>query len=210
MPHRKFHSAMMATLIASGRVDQWSRYSTGGAYTDAIQIGDYKVQLQDDGTDTRILLWNPTRPCLAMVLDNRDKVASLDSVHYSPECTVSGRMKRGEGTRAMITFALDILRQRGARTVQLMDNSSVVCNGVKVRLGLMYFFKYGQTWYETYFGFKPDSAHADRYARAKTIQKTLGLSEKPCDYFTDEVLDELVLQTKLVFFPRIVWEKQLG
>jgi hypothetical protein len=24
------------------------------------------------------------------------------------------------------------------------------------------------------------------------------------------VLDELVLQTKLVFFPRIVWEKQLG
>jgi hypothetical protein len=199
----------MTTLITTGRLDDWSRYSTGGAYTDAIQIGDYKVETQEDGDDVRILLWNPNRPCIAMVVNKEDKVASIDLIEYSPECTVSGRMKRGDGTREMIAFALDLLRQRGAHTVQLMDNSSVVCNGVKVRIGLMYFFKYGQTWYEKYFGFKPDSAHADRYARAKTIQKTLGLSETPCDSFTDEVLDDLVLQTKLVFFPRIVWEKQL-
>ena len=203
---RKVHSGMMHSLIASGRTDQWSRYMTGGGYTEAIQIGKYKVETQEDEFDIRFLIWNPTRPCVTMVLDKRDKTASMDSVEYNPQCNVNGNMKRGEGTREMIDFALSLLKQAGAKKVQLMDNSSVICNGVKVRLGLMYFFRTGQTWYEKYFGFQPEPKYAARYA---TVQANLNPMDKPCDYFTDDVIYELLADKKMVFLPNVVWEKSL-
>lgn len=190
-------------------MDQWSRYMMGGGYTGAIKMGDYMVETQEDATDMRFLLWNPTRPCIAMVIDKRDHIASIDSIEYSPTCTVDGKMKRGEGTRAMVDFALKLMKASGAERVQLSDNSSVMCEGIKIRLGLMSFFRTGETWYEKHFGFYPEAKYAGQYANAKEIQKTLGLSEKPCTYFTDDILDELVVRTKLVFLSRVVWEKKL-
>ena len=198
MSLRKYHSGMMNTLISCGRTDQWSRYMTGGGYTDAVEIGNYKVETQEDKQDIRFLLWNPHRPCITMVFDKHDKIANIDSIEYSPECATDG----------IITFAMNLLKTSGATKVQLTDNSSVICEGKKIRLGLMYFFKTGQTWYEKYFGFHPESKYTAQYARAKTIQATLGLSEKPCDYFTDDVLEDLLVKTKLVFFQNIVWEKE--
>jgi hypothetical protein len=203
---RKFHSGMMNSLIASGRTEQWSRYMTGGGYTEAVQIGKYKVEIQEDDTDIRFLIWNPARPCITMVLDKREKIAVIDSIEYNPQCNTNGKMGRGEGTREMIDFAISLLKQSGATKVQLMDNSSVVCNGVKVRLGLMYFFRTGQTWYEKYFGFQPEPKYAQRYANAKVSLKPI---DKPCDYFTDDIVYDLLADLKLVFLTNIVWELQL-
>ena len=200
---------MVNSLKLMGRTDQWSRYMTGGGYTDAMEIENYNVEIQEDDRDIRMFLWNRKRPCVTMVIDKEDKVAVIDTIEYNPECTVDGRMQRGEGTRDMITFALKLLKNSGATTVQLTDKSSVVCEGEKIRLGLMYFFKYGQTWYEKYFGFQPEAKYAERYNRAKEIQKTLGLETKPCTYFTNDVLDDLLAETKLVFLSNIVWEKDL-
>lgn len=203
MSLRKHHSGMMVALKSLGRTDQWSRYMTGGGYTDAIQVGNYKVEFQEDDHDIRMLVWNQTRPCITMVVDKHDTIAVIDSIEYSPGCTVDGRMKRGEGTRDMIRFALRLLKAKGATKVQLTDMSSVVCDGVKVRLGLMSLFRSGQTWYEKHFGFRPEAKYAERYARAKA---SLQLVDKPCSYFTDDVLDDLVAKSGLVFFNRIVWE----
>ena len=201
---------MMNVLIACGRHDQWSRYMTGGGYTDAIRHGDYMIETQEDENDKRFLLWNPDRPCIAMVIDKSDNTAVIDSIEYSPRCTVDGKMKRGEGTRKMIRTALSVLKTHGSTKVVLSDNSYVICDGMKVRLGLMSFFKTGNTWYEKHFGFRPEAKYAEQYARVKERQKSLGVSEKPCSYFTEEVLDELIAKTGFVFFYRMSWELPLG
>lgn len=206
MSRARCHSGLSNTLIRCNRKDQWLRYAAGGGYTDAIQIGNYKIETQEDDRDKRFLLWNPDRPCIAMVLDKQDNVANIDSIEYNPTCTIDGKMKRGEGTRDMIQTAIQFLKQQGAKKIQLTDNSYITCNDTKVRLGLMYFFKTGRTWYEKYFGFHPEPRYAKRYEQAKQIQSTLGLSEKPCDYFTDDVLDDIVTKVGIVFFDRIVWE----
>lgn len=206
MSRAKCHSGLSNTLIRCNRKDQWLRYPTGGGYTDAIQIGNYKIETQEDDDDMRFLLWNPDRPCIAMVMDKKENLAIIDSIEYNPRCTVDGKMKRGEGTRDMIHTALRFLKQQGAKKIQLTDNSYILCKDMKVRLGLLYFFKTGQTWYEKYFGFRPEKKYLERYEKAKTLQKSLNLSEKPCDYFTEEVLDDLIARVGLVFFDRIVWE----
>jgi len=197
----------MNALITCGRHDQWARYMTGGWYTDAIQYDDYMVETQEDERDIRFLFWNPTRPCIAMVIDKSDKVAVIDSIEYSPRCTIHGNMKRGEDTRKMIQTALQILKDHGAKKVVLSDNSYILCDGKKVRLGLMSFFKTGQTWYEKHFGFRPETKYHERYERMKKIH--LGVSEKPCSYFTEEVMDELVAKTGFVFFYRMSWEHDI-
>lgn len=203
MSRARCHSGLSNTLIRCNRKDQWLRYPTGGAYKDAVRVGNFMIETQEDEDDMRFLLWNPNRPCVAMVMDRKERVAVIDSIEYNPTCSIDGKMKRGEGTREMIGTALQFLKQQGAQKIQLTDNSYVLCSGIKVRLGLMYFFKHGQTWYEKYFGFRPEPKYRERYEKAKS---TLSLSTKPCDYFTDDVLDELVTKAGLVFFDRMVWE----
>lgn len=210
MSIRQHRSGMMRTLFQLERENLRRRYMVGGWYPDAVQMEDYKVEIQEDEHDTHFLIWNPDRPCIIMVIDKENKEAVIDSVEYSPGCSVDGRMKRGEGTRKMIDFAIRLLKSRGARSVELADNSRVVCNGKKIRLGLMYFFKFGQTWYEKYFGFQPKEPYTQRYQHAKELQRTLTeLHDKPCDYFTDDVLDELLAKHKLVFLQSMSWVRVL-
>lgn len=195
---------MMSSLYHLGRM----RNYRGGGYSDSTTIGKYKVQFDEDEYDLRVLIWNPDRPCLNIVLSKDDKIAVLDSIEYDPRCVVEGNMKRGTETRDMMNFAFQLMKENGATTVQLTDKSTVLCNGKKIKLGLMYFFKYGKTWYETYFGFYPIK-HQERYEKAKEIQKTLNLKDKPCEYFTDDVLQDLIDQTKFSFLTDISWEKKL-
>ncbi len=199
---------MIQSLQALGKREQLRRYvCKGGGYEDAIQYDKYKVEFFNDERDMRFILWNPNRPCVVAVIDKRDKLAVIDDVEYSPTCSVDGRMKKGEGTREMLKFVFRLLKEHGAVTVQLSDKSTVVCNGVKVRLGLMYFFKYGETWYEHHFGFKPAETYREKYEQMK--RKRPDLSAKPCDYFTDDVIDELVNSIGFGFFYNISWEKSL-
>ena len=211
--YTKLHRGLIRSLQSLGKREQLGRYiSKGGRYEDAVQYDKYKVEFFNDDDDIRFILWNPTRPCIVAVIDKHDKSAVIDDVEYSPSCAVDGRMKRGEGTRDMLQFMFVFLKKHGATSVQLSDKSSVVCNGVKVRLGLMYFFKYGETWYEHHFGFKPTEKYRHRYERIKQKRQAVigDLSNVPCDAFTDEFIDDLVEKLGFGFFYNISWEKTLS
>ena len=105
----------------------------------------------------------------------------------------------------MIKFALNLIRESGAKSVQLDDRATVICKGKEVKLGPMYFFKTGQTWYEKYFGFEP-IRNKELYVKVKEIQKTLGLENKPCDYFTDKVIYDLMHRTGFIEINDYGWE----
>jgi hypothetical protein len=203
MSKQKYHSSMIVSLQHLGRTNLWTKYGSG--YSDAKTIGKYKVEFDEEEDTLRMFIWSKDRPCVVIALSKSEKVAVFDGIYYSPECTVDGKMKRGEGTREMIQFALDVMKANGAEKVELSDKSTVTCNGKQIKLGYMYFFKYGQTWYEKYFGFQPIN-HKERYMKAKEIQKTLGLQDKPCDYFTPDVIHDLILMTGFTFLTDIAWE----
>lgn len=200
------HSGMYRSMYSLGLMDKWKTpYMKGGSYLTAIQIDDYKVEYVEDADDLQLTIWNPDRPCIVIVLIKELETAVLNLVEYDTRCTVDGRMERGTGTRKMINFAIKLIKEKGAKNIQLDDRSTTICNGNKIKLGPMYFFRTGQTWYEKYFGFQP-VRHKELYAKAKEIRKTLDLDDKPCDYFTDDVVYELGRKTG---FDRVIndaWE----
>ena len=208
MSINKYHSALKNSIINVGRIEMWGRF-IGGGFKDAEIIGDYRVQFNDDGKDLRMFIWSKTRPCINVVMSKSDSVAVMDGVYYNPGCTVSGQMLRGEGTRKMVDFAIKYIKSKGAKEIVLSDNSSVDCNGTMIRLGPMYFLKFGVTWYEKYFGFKPTAEYYEQYEAAKNGQKLLNLRDKPCDYFTNAVVDDLFLQLGMVYFYKIAWYKKV-
>jgi hypothetical protein len=207
--YAKFHTGLYESFYALGRDTQLSRYR-GGAYKDSIQFGKYMVEFTEDDSDSQLIIWNPDRPCLNASIDRSDKVAVLNTANYDPRCTIDGNMARGEGTREMIRFFLKLLKEKGSESVELSDKSTVICNGIKIRLGLMYFFKFGETWYEKYFGFKPTEKYRSKYEAVKQKRYLVGdLSNKPCDYFTDDIIDNLVNKVGFGFFYNISWKKVL-
>ena len=201
---RKHQTSMINSLIHLKRIPSWRRYFLGGRYEDSVTVGKYKVEFNDTPKDLEMFFWNAENPCITMVLSKEDNVAVLNRLEYNEGCTIDGKMKRGKDTRDMILFAIDLIKSKGARSVQLTDNSTIQCNGKTIRLGLMYFFKFGKTWYET-LGFEPMN-YKEEYTQAKIIQKTLNLKNQPCDYFTNSVLNKLILQTGFVFLNDMSWE----
>lgn len=197
---------MISSLYHLDRVNMWKKYGSG--YANSKNIGKYMVEYDDEEDDMRLFIWSRDRPCVVIALSKSTGIAVLDGVHYSTECTTDGKMKRGEDTRKMIQFALDIMKANGAKTIELTDKSTVLCNGKRIKLGMFYFFKYGETWYEKYFGFQPIK-YKNEYQQAKEIQKTLNLQDKPCDYFTDDVVRDLVLKTGFTFLTDISWVKSI-
>lgn len=200
---------MFVSLRALGRNEQVKRY-TGGRYQDAETIGNYKVEFDDDEKDFRALLWNPDRPCVVVSLDKVDKLGVIDSIEYDSGCTVNGHMQHGKETRDMIDFMIELLRAHGATRVQLTDKSTVQC-GHTVKLGLMHFIKYGMTWYEKYFGFRPVGNEVSTYEEAKRRRETMNivfLQQQSCEYFAIHEKD-LSAQVGLDRLPYISWEKTL-
>jgi len=204
----KYHSSLKNSIKNVGRTEEWGRY-LGGGFNDAEIIDDYRIQLNDDEKDLRMFIWSKGRPCVNIALSKIDFVAVMDGVYYNPGCTIDGQMVRGEGTRKMIDFAIKYIKSKGAKIILLSDNSDVPCNGRTIRLGPMYFLKFGVTWYEKYFGFKPTQEYAKKYEEAKIRQKALGLLDKPCDYFTNEVIDDLFNKLGMAYFYKIAWSKKL-
>jgi len=211
MSKAKLHSKMFVSLRALGRTEQVRRY-TGGQYQDAVTIGDYKVEFDDDGRDFRALLWNPDRPCVVVSLDKVDTIAVIDSIEYDSRCTISGHMQRGKETRDMIDFMIELLRAHGATRTQLTDKTTIRCkDGHTVKLGLMYFIKYGMTWYEKYFRFHPVGDEVTTYENAKQKRLLMDipfLQRQSCEYFAVHE-KELSKQVGLDRLPYISWEKTL-
>lgn len=197
-----YERQIVSHLKRMGRHEQWSRYLIGNGYASSKTIGNYKVDYDEDESDMRILLWNPARPCMIMAIDKRSKTAAINKLEYN-----------ADGTRKMVQFALDLLKQHGVTSVSLMDDSTVECEGHPLELAPMYFLKYGVTWYEKYFGFKPASRFTKSYESAKRLRKerfdTDMLSKQPCTFFTDEVVNDFFQQIGLVDFYKYEWIKEL-
>jgi hypothetical protein len=203
MPHpSKIHQGMTRTLQRLGKHSKAGYYSVGGSYKDAKLQGEYKVETLEIEDEIRYIFWNPIEPCISAVFYKDDKIAVIDTIAYSPMCTVDGRMEKGTGTRKMIDYCIHILEEAGASTISLQDNSYVICNSVKIPLGLMYLFKYGQTWYEKHFQFKPSEKYKAKY---EDVKAKLPRIDKSCDYFTEDVVDLLVDKHGLGFWYRIEW-----
>lgn len=207
------HRVFMSQLKAMGRDEQWLRYMVGKGYDQSETIGQYKVDYDEDDTDIRILIWNPKTPCMIMAIDKHDKSAAVHVVTYNAKCTVDGKMKRGDGTRRMIQFGLDLLKKKGATSVSIMDNSTIECNGQTIDLSAMYFLKHGMSWYEKYFGFQPAERFRTSYEKAKLMRTThldtKILKEQSCDFFTDDVIADLFHRIQLKNFYRYEWVLRL-
>lgn len=201
--HRVQH--MFAMLKHLGYTKWWSHYK-GGSYETATQIGSYKVEIQKDLPYIDILIWNPDKPCIHMMVDTDYKIAVLNSVGYSPSCTVDGHMKRGEGTRKMIEFAFKLAKEYGATKIQLMDKSSFDCNGQDVDLSIYSLFKYGKTWYEKQFNFYPTGKYADEF---EEMRSKLPKIDKPCTFFTESVIQSLSKEYNMNVRFAVTFEKKL-
>jgi hypothetical protein len=204
----KYHSLLKNSIKNVGRTEPWGRYN-GGGFNHSEIVDDYRVELNYEEKDLRMFIWYKSRPCMNIVLSKEDNIAVMDGVYYNYGCTVDGRMIKGEGTRKMVNFAIKFIKSKGAKEILLSDNSDVPCNGKTVRLGPMYFLKFGVTWYEKYFGFKPTEEYAKEYEMMKILQKQLNVQDKPCDYFTNKVVDDLFNVIGMPFFYKIAWSKKL-
>ena len=185
----------------------------GGGPTETRIIDGYKVEIITDDEATKFLIKSNRIHCIEMSIYKDDNVASFLTAMYDPGCTIDGKMVRSEGTRKMIQIGLDLLKEYGAASVAMTDTSNIPCEGKDISLGPMYFLKYGMTWYEKYFGFKPAERHRESYEKAKEMRKkhlnTEKLKELPCSYFTDEFVGKMFAHIGFTNFYIIEWIKPL-
>jgi hypothetical protein len=93
------------------------------------------------------------------------------------------------------------------------DRASIDCNGEENSLSLIHFFKYGETWYEDNFGFKPTSEYLDEYNMVKKNRNDLldvdKLRNVPYTDFNHKSIMVFVEKVDFEFYGSIVWEKTL-
>jgi len=208
MPYHTIDWKMFTMLKFLGRNARWRTYR-GGSYDTAIERSGYRIEIEEEGRYTRVLLWSPTHPCFVADLDMSDKVAILLRLEYSSSCSVDGKMTRGDGTKKMMEFMFSLLKELGATKVQLQDESTITCKGKAVSLMWFSFMKYGQTWYERNFKFHPIDRHARKYEQAKDNWSRSKYDPIPCDAFTEDFIDKLAKELDFTFYRNIVWEKEL-
>ena len=113
MEYRLLYRTMYNVLRHLKRYERLKTYNPvhkGGSYETAETIDNYKVEIVDDGNYEMIFIRSPTRPCIVVDLDKRNNYAALNTVEYDKECTVDGKMKRGSGTKEMVNFTIDFLK----------------------------------------------------------------------------------------------------
>lgn len=188
--------------------DELARRFVGGSYEDSVLLGQYKVDFDEqENGDFIFIIHNPTTPCMVVYIHEEEAI--LESLDYSPLCTVDGNMVKGSGTRKMVRFALELAKGLGAKTIQLQDESHITCEtGEKIKLGPFSFLKTGQTWYEKHFGFYPTAEYQEEYEEAKARRLAIDIQGKSCAYFDRKTTDRLLREVHLNFF-RMVWEKSL-
>lgn len=111
----------------------------GGNYDEAETIGDYKVKRYSDAKHEHFLILNPDKPCFVMYIEKSSNVAVMSSLDYD--------MRRGDGTRKMVEFALNLAKENGATKMELQDESTIYCEELraKVKLGPFSFLRQGKT-----------------------------------------------------------------
>lgn len=206
----RLHQQFLAQLHRLGRTDHWMKHMmNGGGDTETRIINGYKVDIINDDEATKFLIKSNRIHCIEMSLYKNDNTASFLASMYDPGCTIDGNMVRSEGTRKMIHIGLDLLKEFGAKEVAMTDTSNIPCEGKDISLGAMYFLKYGMTWYEKYFSFKPDERHRDSYENAKKMRKKHldieMLKDLPCSHFTDKFIQDNFAKIGFTNFYIIQW-----
>ena len=85
------------------------------------------------------------KECFLLLL-NPDKTADIQWLENAADCALD---PNGSG-KSMVRAVLNLARQRGARSIALMDTSKkTLANNKGFRLSNMYFLTTGQTWYES-------------------------------------------------------------
>jgi hypothetical protein len=168
-----------------------------------IEIIDiYKVEIVDEGDYEQIYILNQSNQRIVIDLDKKDSYAALNCVCPEPE-----------KAKEMIDIALDILNKRGIKKVQMNDKASIKCNGESISFSLVHFFKYGETWYESIFGFKPTLKFQKRYEEVKNKRREVFHLDKiqnaPCAVFTFKNMDLFLDKIDFEFYFDIIWEKIL-
>lgn len=211
---------MTESLKKVGKQNQ-STIWKGGSYTTAKQVGNYKIEFINEYKheppieieSQQLIVWSPKEPCMSIAIDRRDNDATLNTVMYSANCTIDGKMVHGSGTKEMIKFVLRLLQFKGVRSITLTDNSKFNCREIKVDLSVHYFIKYGMTWYEKNFGFKIAPKFEKEYEDAKQSRATNPslsfLQSQPCDYYTPVQVAKIKEDYGINFFSKVYWVKRL-
>lgn len=208
---RLLQQHFFAQLHRLGRTKHWQSYAMeGGGDTEVRIIDGFKVEITKTDEETRFLIKSGRIHCIRMSIYKEDTIASFLTAMYDAGCSIDGNMVRGEkGTRKMIQIGLDLLKEHGATQVVMTDTSHIPCEGKHISLGAMYFLKYGMTWYEKYFGFKPAERHGEDYETAKLMRKKLldikTLKELQCSQFTDKFVSDMFKQIGFTNFYIIEW-----
>lgn len=210
----RLHQQFLAQLHRLGRTNHWMKHTMiGGGDTETRIIDGYKVEITNDDEATKFLIKSQRVHCIEMSLYKDDTVASFLTAMYDAGCKLDGKMVRGESTRKMIQIGLDLLKEYGATKAVMTDTSNIPCEGKDIDLGAMYFLKYGMTWYEKYFGFKPAERHRESYEKAKQMRRkyldVAKLKDLPCSDFTDTFISKMFAQIGFTNFYIIEWTKPL-
>ena len=185
---------MLTGLKRLDKIKNWSAYR-GGGFRNAETLGKYKVEYYNDDFGHAILFWSPQKPCLVYYIDGEEAVMQI--LNYDKGCTIDGKMQKGDGTKEMVRFSFDYLRSRNVKKVYLTDASTIDCNGKQASLAEFYFYRYGKTWYEINFGFKPRSQDIEYYTDAERIRRKMPLGLTCIDF---------VGRGKFPSLAGIVWE----
>lgn len=184
--YTRVHKIVPFMMMRTGNHNYCKKFRAG-SYTDAQTIGDYKVEFARQEDSLSILIWNPIEPCVHIVLYDNDTVASLIWVGHDSKCTVEGNM---------LNFAFQLVKERGATHIELMDDAKIDCGETKIELSPMYFLQYGMTWYESKFGFQPKKEYASEYETMKRNRELLldipFLKTQKCEYFTRDTVRSLL------------------
>lgn len=129
-----------------------------------------KVEREDDMYILR-LGSSEFSDCGSVQVYENDSVAELHGLMYNELCSTNTRMSREDrGSQKMVHALIKVTRQLFpfVAQFQLTDASVIDCNFIpkSVYLQDMYFYRYGCTWYEKYFGAKIELPTYDELKRA--------------------------------------------
>lgn len=109
----------------------------------------HPIMIQEDITGTFIIIRGGRRTCFIVEIDaaTGDSVLlDLEAGRWGDTCFTDNY----KDSTALVKVAVWIAKKRGARKIELTDNSTVICkpSGEKIDLAELSFITTGKTWYE--------------------------------------------------------------
>jgi hypothetical protein len=97
--------------------------------------------------------YNKRPECLYIIVDEDDKVVTLDGITYGDKCFTSDNKKKLKYTSGSVLldvalkFMIKLKKHYKLKYCTLIDNSTKDCGNIRINLALMYTLMNGDTWY---------------------------------------------------------------